>query len=96
MVSFPLKLPLSRELSKLAYSFCPVYVLICVDISSPCFSRAGIPSLTQNSEAMSSTVGLAAKDIPMNGEEMYLRLLAINSYKNVPPERVLAFENSAS
>ena len=38
------------------------------------------------------------KDSPMNGEEMHLRLLAIkfNAYKKVPPERVLAFENSAA
>ena len=36
------------------------------------------------------------KDSPMNGEEMHLSLLAINAYKKVPPERVLAFENSAS
>ena len=34
---------------------------MCLDISSPCFSRAGIPSLTQNSEAMSSSVGLVAE-----------------------------------
>ena len=123
---------------------------MCLDISSPLFSHAGIPSLTQNSEAMSSSVGLAAevgtgniwiiaipatsltqcfvthsgkdepmksfynpvtrnkvktmsdaktavrcktKDIPMNGEEMYLRLF--NAYKKVPPEQVLTFENSA-
>ena len=32
-----------------------------LDISSPCFSRAGIQSLTQNSEAMSLSVGLAAE-----------------------------------
>ena len=30
----------------------------------------------------------------MNGEEMYLRLLAINAYNKVPLERVLAFENA--
>ena len=30
----------------------------------------------------------------MNGEEMYLRLLAINVYKKVPLERVLAFKNA--
>ena len=35
------------------------------------------------------------KDSPMNGEEMHLRLLAINAYKKVPPERLLAFINSA-
>ena len=34
------------------------------------------------------------KDIPMNGEEMYLRLLAVYAYKKVPLERVLAFENA--
>ena len=41
-----------------------------------------------------TTVRCKAKDIPMNGEEMYLRLLAINAYKKVPLERVLAFENA--
>ena len=30
----------------------------------------------------------------MNGEETYLRLLAINSLKKVPPDRVLSFENA--
>ena len=30
----------------------------------------------------------------VNGEEMYLRLLAINAYEKVPLERVLAFENA--
>ena len=40
-----------------------------------------------------TTVQCKTKAIPMNGEEMYL---AINAYKKVPPERVLAFENSAS
>ena len=43
-----------------------------------------------------TTVWCKTKDIPMNDEEMYLRLLAVNSYKKVPPEWVLAFENSAS
>ena len=41
-----------------------------------------------------STVRFKSKDVPMNGEEMYLRLLAINAYKKVPLERVLAFENA--
>ena len=40
------------------------------------------------------TVRCKTKDIPMNGEEMYLRLLAINAYKKVPLERVLSFENA--
>ena len=43
-----------------------------------------------------TTVRCKTKDIPMNGEEMYLRLFAINAYKKVPPEQVLTFENSAS
>ena len=43
-----------------------------------------------------TTVRCKTKDIPMNGEEMYLRLLAINAYKWVPLERLVAFENSAS
>ena len=42
------------------------------------------------------TVRWKTKAIPINGEEMYLRLLAINAYKRVPPEGVLAFKNSAS
>ena len=41
-----------------------------------------------------TTVRCKTKDIPMNGEEMYLRLLAINAYKKVPLERVLSFENA--
>ena len=43
-----------------------------------------------------TTVRCKTKDIPVNGEEMYLRLLAINAYKKVQPEQLLAFENSAS
>lgn len=31
---------------------------------------------------------------PINGEDMYLRLLAINSLKKVPLDRVLSFENA--
>ena len=43
-----------------------------------------------------STVRCKTKDIPMNGEEMYLRILAINAYKKVQPEQIVTFENSAS
>ena len=35
-----------------------------------------------------------SKPVKMNGEEMYLRLLAINSFKKVPLDRVLSFENA--
>ena len=43
-------------------------------------------------KTMSNPNWCKTKGIPMNGEEMYLRLLAINSYKKVPLERVLAYE----
>ena len=60
-------LPLTKELFQTG-----IFILPCLcsdlflDISSPCFSRAEIPSLTQktcfqNSEAMSSYAGLAAE-----------------------------------
>ena len=39
-----------------------------------------------------ATIRCKSKDISINGEEMYLRLLAINAYKKVPLERVMAFE----
>jgi hypothetical protein len=32
--------------------------------------------------------------VPIDGEEMYLRLLAINAFKKVPLDRVLSFENA--
>ena len=35
-----------------------------------------------------------SKSIQMNGEQMYLRLLAINAFKKVPLQRVLSFENA--
>ena len=34
------------------------------------------------------------KSVQLNGEEMYLRLLTINSFKKVPLDRVLSFENA--
>ena len=43
---------------------------------------------------MQKTVKVKAKNVVMNGEVMYLRLLAVNSFKKVPLERVLSFENA--
>ena len=43
---------------------------------------------------MIKTAKLAAKQVYMNAEVMYLRLLAINATKKVPLLRVLSFENS--
>ena len=43
---------------------------------------------------MIKTTKLAAKQVSMNAEVMYLRLLAINASKKVPLLRVLSFENS--
>ena len=43
---------------------------------------------------MKKTVRIKKKNVQIEGEVMYLRLLAINGIKKVPPERVLAFENS--
>ena len=40
------------------------------------------------------TVKCKSKEITINGEEMYLRLLAINTYKKVPLERAVSFENA--
>ena len=40
------------------------------------------------------TVRCKSKEIAINGEEMYLRLLAINAYKQVPLKRVMSFENA--
>ncbi|XP_053373036.1 uncharacterized protein LOC123541526 [Mercenaria mercenaria] len=39
-------------------------------------------------------IRLESKELPINGEEMYLRLLSINSFKKVPLKRVMAFENA--
>ena len=53
---------LTRELFQTGIFILPcICIAVCLDISSPRFSRAGIPSLTQNSEAMSWSVGLVAE-----------------------------------
>lgn len=36
-----------------------------------------------------------SKEVPIDGEEMYLRLPSINSFKKVSLERVMSFENSS-
>ena len=41
-----------------------------------------------------SKVKCKSKDVVISGEEMYIRLLAINSFKKVPLERVMSFENA--
>ena len=41
-----------------------------------------------------SKVKCKPKDVVIGGEEMYIRLLAINSFKKVPLERVMSFENA--
>ena len=43
---------------------------------------------------MKKRVKVKNKDVCMNGEVMFLRLLAINSTKKVPLSRVMAYENS--
>ena len=43
---------------------------------------------------MQKTVKVKTKSVVMNGEVMYLRLLAVNSFKKVPSEKVLSVENA--
>ena len=43
---------------------------------------------------MKKSVKVRAKNVSMNGEVMYLRLLALNALKKVPLRRVLSFENA--
>lgn len=45
-------------------------------------------------KAVKPLVKCKSKEVPIDGEEMYLRLLAINSFKKVPLERVMSFENA--
>ena len=52
-------------------------------------SRSGIKTMKD----MIKTTKLATKQVSMNAEVMYLRLLAINASKKVPLMRVLSFEN---
>ena len=47
--------------------------------------------LPEDNSNPKTTVSCKTKDISMNCEEMYLRLLAINAYTKVPLERALAF-----
>ena len=43
---------------------------------------------------MNKSVKVHNKNVSLNGEVMYLRLLAVNALKKVPLHRVLSFENS--
>ena len=49
---------------------------------------------TKTMSSGTKTVKVKSKEVIMEGEIMYLRLLAVNSKKQVPLERVLAFENT--
>jgi hypothetical protein len=43
---------------------------------------------------MHKTVKLKGRDVAMDGEVMYLRLMAVNAKKKVCLERVMSFENA--
>lgn len=43
---------------------------------------------------MQKTVKVKKRQVSIDGEVMFLRLLAINSYKKVPLQRLMAFENA--
>ena len=43
---------------------------------------------------MKQSVQVCNKKISLDGEEMYMRLLAANAVKKVPLERVMSFENA--
>lgn len=43
---------------------------------------------------MKKTVTITEKDVSIDGEIMYLRLMAVNSRKKVPLSRVMSFENA--
>ena len=45
-------------------------------------------------KSRTSKIKCKSKDVEIGGEEMYIRLLAINSFKKVPLERVMSFENA--
>ena len=45
--------------------------------------------------SMAKSVKVKSKNVSVPGEVMYLRLLAINNKKQVPLERVMAFENAS-
>lgn len=44
---------------------------------------------------MSKKVAVKAKNISIDGEVMYMRLLAVNSLKKMPLHRIMSFENSS-
>ena len=75
-------------------TFCNTH--ICHDEPVKSFYNPVTRNKVKKCQAQKPQSGVRLKDIPMNDEEMYLRLLGINAYKKVPPERVLTFENSAS
>ena len=52
--------------------------------------KSGIRTMTE----MQKTVRVQSKIVTINGEVMYLRLLAMDTFKTVPLERVLSFENA--
>ena len=54
-------------------------------------TRSGVKTMSD----MVETTKVGKKNIKMNTEVMYLRLLAINAMKKVPIERVLSYENSS-
>ena len=51
-------------------------------------------SKVKTMKAGKTFVKCKSKEVPIGREEMYLRLLAINSFKKVPLERVMSFENA--
>jgi hypothetical protein len=53
-------------------------------------TRSAIKTMTD----MQRKVKVHHKDVTINGEVMYLRLLAVNAKKKVPLKRVLSFENA--
>lgn len=52
--------------------------------------RSNVKTMTD----MKKSVKVKAKNVSMNGEVMYLRLLAVNALKKVPLKRVMSFENA--
>ena len=52
--------------------------------------KANVKTMTN----MQKTVKVMSKTVVMNGEVMYLRLLAVKSFKKVRLQRVLSFENA--
>ena len=52
-------------------------------------TKSAIKGMTE----MQKTVRIQFNSVTINGEVMYLRLFAMNSFKKSPIERVLSFEN---